>query len=274
MSGASAQSFLQSDIERGDIVYIQNDLQHSDDILVLTARLLNSRSADGLPPLAQIDDIEMPVVVRPLVRVRLLSAIMGHDSPISVQVLDASELDAASSRTPEFHVLKPPKYGELVWATQGHPAATKFSFQHIKDKKILYRAPEQLPSSDDVDTAARLKSGRPAADEAKHSNSASSAAAVLGSAQPAPNPRAPRRSAPLTDSFTFHLIADKVQPAEGELLISLQPPHAIAIAASASDILTQDYLLIAVVMLTVFILAVVIVACVMCICSVGSKRRQ
>jgi chondroitin sulfate proteoglycan 4 len=170
-----SRHFAQLDVDEQQVVYVQTDLSVSMDTFEFSA--YNSKLVS---PYHKVN-----ITVKPLVKQKPFNISFSESTPLTINVLDATELAALTGSNPWYEIIKHPLYGKFtrLWIkrdTTGHHKKGRlqsFTHEDIVNRQILFEA------------------GAPPGDELK-----------------------------AEDGFSYILYADSAQPAQGKLTIAMQPP--------------------------------------------------
>ncbi|XP_059159974.1 chondroitin sulfate proteoglycan 4-like [Physella acuta] len=138
---AAVMEFSQSDVDSGQLTYLQNKDSPGNDFFTCNITLGSRFQADNL--------VTFEVIMKPLVKQGPLVTSNGLHVAITIASLDASELAELTNDNPQFEITVPPKYGSIMRRHRQRRQATlenhfqpvkQFTFEDILYTKMYYVA--------------------------------------------------------------------------------------------------------------------------------------
>lgn len=240
-------TFSQVSVNMGKVIYLQEDLGATGDSFSVNVWIYDQI----------IDNIELRVIVRPLVDSKPLNAVVGGRTKLTLQHLNASKLASVTDSMPMFRISRVPRLGRIKKVSRRARRSgrsyqvNEFTHDDIRNGKIYY-----------VARKLRLRPGEPLHDTLHY---------IL--LAPAPDVQ------PAQGTLTITLVSTIMEDAaEGrQLLPGL--PHEERSPASPSrphpeltldSGINKDYFLLAVVIAGILVILILIVIAVRC----SSNRRK
>lgn len=167
LRGRETKHFSQTDVDTDSILYVMNNLSHSEDLFRCDLRMENMD--------VSVKDQTIHIIVKPLVKQEPLIAPAGATVTITKSNLDASELAGRTGDNPTFEITSPPNHGQILRKLRKRrdliaqpvlkPVET-FTFEDIVYAKIFYVSNatdvDQPPIADTFSFVLRANNAQPA----------------------------------------------------------------------------------------------------------------
>lgn len=146
VSEKKADSFSYSDLEAGNVLYMQTNMASFADMLELECDVLN---------LVTLEKLFVNITVEPLVNVTKFEPVAGLRNKISSEILNVDLLAALSNANPLFKIIKKPRYGKIkkiIRSTGGsgdlrESEIARFTYDQLRHGQVYYVASGKLNAS-------------------------------------------------------------------------------------------------------------------------------